>query len=501
VTATLVCAAVVPAARASDPAGAYTTAGAWHFASAPALHPPKLLVQDRSKTVPTGDFLATAMPNVADARPMTGEGGPLILDGRLRPVWVRGVGSRLIASNLQQESYQGQPVLVWWEAAPNRLASRFTDARVVVVDRHYRQIAVLRSSPPWTIDAHDAWIDGNDIWVTVGRFVAGQDLTPYGGRPGSKVWDMGAQEYDLRTGRVVYTWDALNPMGQPHVSLADSEVAPPTTPGTAWDAYHLNSIQILPDRRLLISMRNTWAIYLVDPQSGRTVWTLGGKHSSFASGPGTHFAWQHDARLVTTGSDDGTGSREKLTVYNDNCCPSGMLGRALGPSEGLVLRLDTVAWRASLAAAYRHNPPLHTPYLGSMELEPDGDALVGSGSSFSEYTPAGKDLFDATWPGKDESYRVLGTTTWVGTPYYPPSGVLRRVGGRGVVYASWNGATQVARWEVLGGASASQLRGVASRPRVGFETAIPLARTYRTYQVRALDAQGHMLGASRSFSG
>jgi hypothetical protein len=406
-----------------------------------------------------------------------------------------------MASNLQQESYQGQPVLVWWEAAPNRLASKFTDARVVVVDRHYRQIAVLHSSPPWTIDAHDAWISGNDIWITVGRYVAGQDLTPYGGERGGKVWDMGAQEYDLRTGRVVYTWDALNPMGKPNVPLAESEVPPPTGPGTAWDAYHLNSLQVLPDGRLLISMRNTWAVYLIDSETGQTVWTLGGKHSSFGSGAGAHFAWQHDARLVSAAPDDGLGSQEKLTVYNDNCCLSGLLGSALGPSEGLVLRLNTVTRRASLIAAYRHNPPLHTPFLGSMEIEPDGDALVGSGSSFSEYSAAGMELFDATWPGKDESYRVLGTTTWVGAPYYPPSGVLRPVAGRAVIYASWNGATQVARWEVLGGPSASQLHGVASRSRTGFETAIPLARTYRTYEVRALDAHGHPLGTSHPFSG
>ena len=40
-----------------------------------------------------------------------------------------------------------------------------------------------------------------------------------------------------------------------------------------------------------------------------------------------------------------------------------------------------------------------------------------------------------------------------------------------LVYASWNGATEVARWQVLAG-DADALRGVASRRRDGFETAI-----------------------------
>ena len=44
------------------------------------------------------------------------------------------------------------------------------------------------------------------------------------------------------------------------------------------------------------------------------------------------------------------------------------------------------------------------------------------------------------------------------------------------VWASWNGATEVARWEVLGGDSPDALVPLASAPRRGFETALSALR-------------------------
>ena len=44
-------------------------------------------------------------------------------------------------------------------------------------------------------------------------------------------------------------------------------------------------------------MRNTWAAYLVNIDTGKIEWTLGGKHSSFKFGPGAAFQWQHDVAL------------------------------------------------------------------------------------------------------------------------------------------------------------------------------------------------------------
>ena len=133
-----------------------------------------------------------------------------------------------------------------------------------------------------------------------------------------------------------------------------------------------------------------------------------------------------------------------------------------------------------------------------MQLLPNGNALVGWGSEpyFSEYTGSGRLLLDVRWPGSSGSYRTLFTNTWLGKPDYPPSGAVRS----GTVYASWNGATQVAKWEVLAAASAGGLKVVATRSRSGFETAIKLGKSYGVYEVRALSATGQVLGTSTAFS-
>lgn len=337
-------------------------------------------------------------------------------------------------------------------------------------------------------DLHDASITGEDIWITVVRPVSHLNLTPYGGPSDGSVLDVGLQEFQISTGRLIRTWDALNPRGEPHVPLSASE----EIASGGWDAYHLNSVQALPGGDLLVSMRNTWAVYLIDPVTGQTVWTLGGKDSSFRLGAGAAFAWQHDARLVAP-AQGGQGTHAVLTLFNDN---NG--GRGVKPSAGMVLSLNTSAHTAALVMGYRHNPPLSAQVLGSMQLLPNGNALVGWGSEpyFSEYSKAGSALLDARWPGPTTSYRTLFTNTWVGRPDYPPDGAVRAT----TVYASWNGATRVARWEVLAGSSAGGLKVVARHARSGFETAIKLGKSYGAYEVRGLSANGQVLGTSKAFS-
>jgi hypothetical protein len=483
------------ASAAASQIGAYTTKGAWNFVSAPGLHPPKLLTQGKTAwgSLATGDFLLANFPNVAATGPMTGEGGPLIVDNRLRPVWFAPVGTGLLAANLQQETYAGKPVLVWWEGKVTSTGATIT-GEDVVVDNHYRRLATLRARSPWTISLHDAVISGNDIWVTVYRYVRNRNLTPYGGSRDGSVYDAGVQEYDLKTGHLLSTWDALNPGGTPHVPLTASEQ--PAAPGKPWDAYHVNSVQPLPSGQLLVSMRNTWAAYLINIATGKIVWTLGGKDSSFKFGSGARFAWQHDVQLL--GSDE-------VTVFNDNCCrmlPNGSFAFPSGSSKGMLLRLNPASHTASLVAAYSHSPTLDVAFLGSMQVLPNGNALVGWGSRpyFTEYSHSGRPLLDVLWPGKDQSYRALYSATWVGSPYYPPRGAARTAHGRTTVYASWNGATQVRSWRVLAGASATHLSPVATGHRNGFETALSLGtRSYKLFKVEALGATGAVLRTSNAF--
>jgi uncharacterized membrane protein YgcG len=129
--------------------------------------------------------------------------------------------------------------------------------------------------------------------------------------------------------------------------------------------------------------------------------------------------------------------------------------------------------------------------------------VVGWGSKpyFSEFSKTGRLLLDAVFPTPDLTYRVL-VSNWVGKPFFPPSGAARNKGGKSTVYASWDGATQVARWRVLAGTDAKHLVTVATQSKNGFETAIALSKKYSTYKVQALDSRGHVLpnGTSKAFS-
>jgi len=70
-------------------------------------------------------------------------------------------------------------------------------------------------------------------------------------------------------------------------------------------------------------------------------------------------------------------------------------------------------------------------------------------------------------------------------------------GGKTTIYASWNGATEVASWRVLGGPSEGRLAAVTTAAKSGFETAIPVP-SYKSFKLEALAADGRVIGASRA---
>jgi hypothetical protein len=119
--------------------------------------------------------------------------------------------------------------------------------------------------------------------------------------------------------------------------------------------------------------------------------------------------------------------------------------------------------------------------------------FVGWGQNpyFTEYTADGDVLLDGTFGKGDDSYRAF-RFTWVGRPTAKPAITVE---GK-TVYASWNGATQVARWQVVGGRDEQHLSPVVSAAKSGFETAIRLRSKPKVIAVRALAADGSVLATS-----
>jgi hypothetical protein len=117
----------------------------------------------------------------------------------------------------------------------------------------------------------------------------------------------------------------------------------------------------------------------------------------------------------------------------------------------------------------------------------------------SELSRSGELLFDAYFgddkpPGKDaDTYRAY-RFTWHGHPTDRPAVVV----GGDAAYASWNGATDVVRWQVLAGPTAGQLKPLQTVAKSGFETPIRLKRSAAFYAVKAVARDGNVLGTSEA---
>jgi EmrB/QacA subfamily drug resistance transporter len=471
------------------PVGAYITRGAYSYVTAPTLHPPILRQGSKSAVseLAPGYIFTTNFYDL-NYPPLVGQSGPLILDDKLQPVWFQPVPEKLVASNLSLETYEGKPALAWWQGVVTSTGST-ESGEDVVVNQHYQTVARIRGKDGWKLTLHAIEISGVDVWVTADKNVA-KNLSSYGGAYNGALIDSAVQEYNLKTGKLLRSWDALE-----HIPLGDSRATVPTN-GFPWDAYHVNAIDLTGNGSFLVSMRNTWAAYMVNIKTGRIEWTLGGRHSSFKFGRGAEFQWQHDVALAP---------HSTITVFDDHCCQltgGGTSVEPTGPSRGLVLELNQSTHVATLEAQYGDREGFKSEYMGDTQPLANSNTFVGWGSApyFTEYSPAGKPLLEAEFPGRDLSYRTM-VEPWVGLPLTAPAVAMRDGSGKTTVYASWNGATQVASWRVLAGAgAASRLTVVATAAKAGFETAIGVPQSYESFEVQALNANGRVIGASRRFT-
>ena len=437
------------------------------FHSEPNLHPP--VVTATSDADPgSGDAFVTAQDSTQQ--------GPMILDDKGRTVWFRPTdNTHITAFNLRVQRYRGRPVLTWWQGRVNVIGVG-TAGEGLILDNHYRTVAVVRGSEGYSADLHEFQITPEGTALITGFAPVTADLSSVGGSPNGELLDSIVQEIDIRTGRLLWEWHAFG-----HVPLTASEAGTPPA-NSPYDAFHLNSIQQLPNGNLLISARNTWAIYEVSRATGKVIWTLGGKDSSFKMTSRANFYWQHDAHL----------EGNTLTLFDDGATPE-----EEPQSRALQLHLDPVRSKVTVARVYTHSPGVLSDYEGSMQTLPNGNSFVdwGRAPDVSEYSPAGKQIWNMSFTAPVHSYRAY-RYRWTADPETRPAiSVSTGSGGKVTVYASWNGATNVARWQLIAGPRGSP---VAATPSTGFETAITGFTTKPYIAVRALDSAGRVLATSAS---
>ena len=439
------------------------------FRSRPDLQPPFVTVtQSRPGAAP--GYLFLSPKSKRDEK----QAGPLIADNRGQPIWFDPQGGITAATDFRAQTYKGKPVLTYWRGTSRQ---GIGTGELVILDQAYRVIRRIRTVNGFKPDLHEFEITPEGRAVLISYPIVRQNLRPVKGKRRGLVVDSVIQEVEIATGLVTFEWHSLG-----NIPLRESFSRP--RPGTPFDYAHTNSVNIDADGDFLMSARNTWAGYKIDRETGRILWRLGGKRSTFRLPRAAQFAWQHDIARRADGA---------ITVFDNSAFPP-----VRKFSRALAIRLNHSNRTARLLSATRHPRRLLAATQGNQQSLPNGNFLVGWGSQrqLTEYTPSGTPLYNAALSLGYESYRSY-RLPWVGLPRSRPVVAATDEPGAGTdVYMSWNGATEVATWELFAGSSASTLASVGRAPRTGFETRITTPGVPRFVQVRAFDSAGNALSTS-----
>ena len=397
-----------------------------------------------------------------------GQAGAVIVDNDGEAIWENPLAEK-VTTNFRVQRYRDSPVLTWWEGT---IELGHGVGEYVIADASYSTIRRVQASGGLRGDLHEFVLTPRGTALLTSYIVTEADLSSVGGSRKSTVQDAVFQELDLATGKLLVEWHSLE-----HVPFEESYASVTAD----WDFFHINSVDLDSDGNLLVSSRSTHTVYKID-RDGKILWRLGGKRSDFAMASGSAFAWQHDVRRQPSGS---------LTVFDNGATPA-----VEKLSRGLILELDEHAMTATLERQYVH-PPILSGSQGSMQLLPSGNVFVGWGETphVSEFDGSGRLLFDAVLGHSYQSYRAF-RLPWSGRPAEAPAIALRGRPGARTAYVSWNGATGVARWQLLGGASPERMSLLASVPVHGFESSLQTNAAGPHFAARALDTNGAVLGQS-----
>jgi hypothetical protein len=442
--------------------------GAHRFRSRPDLRPAAVSV---SRSGATRDYAMLGPSAVQGAQP-----GPLIIDRNGDPTWFQPLLDDQWATNFRVQVYRGEPVLTWWEGIVD--TDGYGHGVGVIADSSYREIARVTGANGRPIDLHEFQLTARGtVLATCTPDVVRADLRSRGGPKDGRVLEPIFQEIDISSGRLLLEWRSL-------AYIPVSESRRPLE--SVYDYLHINSVAVAADGNLLVSARNTWAVYKLHRTSGAVIWRLGGTRSDFALDSDVRFSWQHDAREHAAG---------RLTLFDDGS--DGAI-QTESQSRGMLLDLDERGRKVRLVQAYPHPQPLLASAMGNVQRQDGGRTIIGWGAEpyLSEFNDAGQLVSDMRLSSQQKSYRAY-RSAWRGTPTDAPRvAVAAARDHRKLLYVSWNGATEVAQWQVRTGTSAHALRPVHRARRDGFETRIRLDRSSGFVAVAAFDRLGRALGVS-----
>jgi hypothetical protein len=378
--AVLVLATALPAGLTSaDPALAAPTS------------PPPVTILTSSPFIGQGDFFISPFGDQS-----TYANGPEILAPNGSVVWFQAVPAGEEASDFRVQTYNGQPVLTWWQGTGLGGLSSGTD---YIYNDHFQQIATVNAGNGLSADGHEFLITPWNTALILSYTTATANLTSIGGPANQTVINGVVQEIDIATGKVLFQWNS-----EDHVPFSQSEQPLPASASTPWDWFHINAVKVDTNGNLLIDARDTWTTYEVNPFTGNINWQLGGKDSSFTlqaapgqtlDSAGEIFAWQHDPEAL---------GNDTYTFFDNDSAGTPLLPY----SREVTVKLNPWTKVATLVSSDNQPEGLSAPSQGNAQTTPAGNKVVGWGALpyFSEFSPSGNLIFNAEFPAGVNTYRA-----------------------------------------------------------------------------------------------
>jgi hypothetical protein len=335
------------------------------------------------------------------------------------------------------------------------------------------------------IDVHELLITQNGSIIVTANNVTQADLTSVGGPSNGWVVEGLVYEIDIATNQALFRWGSLDhlddiPFSASLYSLG-TEGYTGANQSLAWGYFHINAVEPY-DGGYIISSRYLCSAIAIDA-SGDVKWRLSGRDGAdfklIGSDTTTGFCYQHDIRV-----EEESASGVSLRMHDNHNSP---IENNTVPSTAKVVHINFDTKDATLVhRLLNESGPNFATAQGNYQPLEDGNVFVGHGwiPVMEEFSAAGDILttvqFGAAEPrpgggflsplAPTLSYRDF-KQSWTGCPKAKPDIVAESSSdGQTAVYVSWNGATDVESWEVYGGASASNLKSLATVPKAGFET-------------------------------
>ena len=371
-------------------------------------------------------------------------------------MWFEQLAPPDVAANLRVQRSGAQRVLTWWQGPVT--AAAFGLGEGVIADSLYRTIRTVHAGNGYTMDLHE--FDAHAASATALFTVYSPILVHLPGTPAgtlSPLLDAIVQEVDVRHRARDLGVARLRPHPARRLATRRPPTAPPTTPSTSTRS------RPWPTGHVLVSARDTSAIYDIDRATGA--------HRVDARRQGEQLPARAAARTSTSSTTRRCCPERRVSLFDDEAGPP----QKAPSSRGLILKLDLRRRTATVACASIIAPAdTSAQSEGSVQTLPRRQRVrrLRLDAVLLGVRADGRLLFDARCR---RTTAATAPTASRGTarPATPPVVAVapQRPHGRVAVYASWNGASDVARWQVSRPAGATSLAPIPAA-RTDFETRI-----------------------------